>query len=78
MTMSLYHVSHVAGGSLLGPSSTTYLCVVAPNAARALDLAVLAMGTEDGDWKVTRNPFGTEAKKEGVQTVVRNPVPLAA
>ena len=52
MTMSLYHVSHVVGGSLLGPSTTTYFRVVAPSAARALEIAATNVRDPDGRWQV--------------------------
>ncbi len=79
MSMSLYHVQHVPSGSLLGPQ-TTYLCVIAPDAGRALSLAVEAMKTEAGDWKVTRNPHGARGPmtEEKVVAVVASQLPLAA
>jgi hypothetical protein len=58
MTMSLFHVSHVVGGSLLGPSTTTYFSVVAPSAARALEIAEQNAGTPGGRWSVEPSTKG--------------------
>lgn len=50
--MSLFHVSHVVGGSLLGPSTTTYFRVVASSAAQALQIASANVRNPDGRWQV--------------------------
>ena len=57
MTMPLFHVSHVARGSMLGPRSTHYLRVVATSAGDALQLAQdalakLGVDVTVGEWSV--------------------------
>jgi hypothetical protein len=67
MTMPLFHVSHVARGSMLGPQSTFYLRVVAADPATALQLAQDALAghgvdVTTGQWSVAS--AGTVANDE--------------
>lgn len=54
-TQSLYHVSHVASGSMLESRAPSYLRVVASSEAQALDAAARLLGNpEGGEWRVRR------------------------
>ncbi len=57
MNPSLYHVSHVASGSMLGPPVTRYERVEASSASAALEVAARRLGNpEGGVWNVQEIP----------------------
>lgn len=50
-SMTTFHVSHVVGGSLSGPPSTTYRRVTATTAGAAIDQVSKELGNpSDGVW----------------------------
>lgn len=54
-TQSLYHVSHVASGSMLESRAASYLRIVASSEGQALEIAARTLKNPDGgEWRVQR------------------------
>jgi hypothetical protein len=54
-TQSLYHVSHVASGSMLESRAPSYLRIAASSEGQALETAQRLLGNpEGGEWRVRR------------------------
>ena len=66
MSMSLFHVKHVAGGSLLEPKATSYLRIAAASGPRALQVATIELGNPaNGEWAIREDGL-IDAPAEGV------------